>query len=381
MIFPAQPTTQLILLNSLLVVILILLSWGSRVKPYMIPKQRRVLGWVLLFLCMMFPFYDIDFFNYIELMDVLKGAGSNLESIRGEILQTEWPYYYIGKFVNYNYILFRLVVWGGAMALYGFTMRRLKINPSVFILFFTIIALLLISYGRVTLAWAIAFWGYSFLIKPIESHKKIVSYVLGVCLIVFSVNFHKTAVLLPLAFALSTIKFNKALIVILLIAFPFLVQLADSQVLLNILNMSQDESDILNVNTSQYYLASDSGSSAGIAAKLQNILRYFVFYGFLLICVITIFNKQGKQDKFQPVEGFMNVSIWLIYISSIFAFTSSANTGLVYYRFLNFAVFPMTLVLSEMIVNGQQRKLLNLITYCAVFYTIYRLLYALYLAN
>ena len=378
--FPAQPTTQLILLNSLLVVILILISWGAKEKPYNIPKQRRVFGWVLLFLCMMFPFYDVDFFNYIELMDDLKGAGSDLESIRGEILQTEWPYYYIGKFVNYNYILFRLVVWGGAMALYGLTMKRLNINPSVFILFFTIIALLLISYGRVTLAWAIAFYGYSFWVKPIESRKKIVSYVIGVCLILFSINFHKTAVLLPLAFALSTIRFNKVLLIVLLIAFPFLVQLADSQVLLGILNMSQDQSDILNVNTSQYYLTYESGLSAGIAAILQNVLRYFVFYGFLLICVINIFSKQSKKDKFQPITGCMNVAIWLIYISSIFAFTSSVNTSMVYYRFLNFAVFPMTLVLSDLIVTGQQRKLLSVLTYSAVFYTIYRLLYALYLS-
>ena len=62
---------------------------------------------------MIFPFYDIDFFNYIDLMDLLKMQGNDLSSIRGEFLQFEWPYYYIGRFVNYDYLPFRLIVWGG----------------------------------------------------------------------------------------------------------------------------------------------------------------------------------------------------------------------------------------------------------------------------
>lgn len=329
----------------------------------------------------MFPFYDIDFFNYIELMDVLKSAGNDLSNIKGEILQIEWPYYYIGSFVNYNYILFRLVVWGGAMALYGFTMKRLGINSSVFILYFTIISLLLISYGRVTLAWAIAFCGYSFIVKPLEIRGKLLSYFVGVVLIISSVIFHKTAILLPIAFLFSSIKLNRTLIIILLLAFPVLVKLADSQFLLELLSMSQDDSGILNVNTAQYYMATESGKGIGIAALIQELLRISVFYGFVLLCIHRIFNKNNTQNDPNLIKAYMDVALWIIYISSIFAFTTSANTNLVYYRFLNFAVFPMTLCLSHITVSDQQRKQVKILSLCAVLYTIYRLLYAVYLSN
>lgn len=172
--FPSQPTAPLILFNAILVVLLIVLSWRARKAPYIIPAQSRLVCWLLVFVCMIFPFYDVDFFNYIELMDILKYQGNDLDSIKGELLQFEWPYYYIGRLVNYNYLPFRIVVWGGAMVFYILTMRRLDLNPNVFILYFTIIALLLISYGRVTLAWAIAFYGYSFIVKPIEKKSALV---------------------------------------------------------------------------------------------------------------------------------------------------------------------------------------------------------------
>ena len=329
---------------------------------------------------MMFPFYDIDFFNYIELMDVLKSSGNDLSNIKGEILQIEWPYYYIGSFVNYNYILFRLVVWGGAMALYGFTMKRLGINSSVFILYFTIISLLLISYGRVTLAWAIAFFGYSFIVKPLEIRSNLLSYCIGVILIICSVIFHKTAILLPVVFLLSSIKLNRTLVIVLLLAFPFLVQLTDSQFLLELLSMSQDDSGILNVNTAQYYMTIESGNGIGIAALIQEVLRIAVFYGFALLCIQRIFHKKDTHNEPIPIKSYMDVALWIIYISSIFAFTTSVNTSRVYYRFLNFAVFPMTLCLSQITVSGQQRKQVIFLSISAVIYTIYRLLYAIYLS-
>jgi hypothetical protein len=378
--FPSQPTVPLILFNAVLVVTLIALSWRARKKPFLIPAPLRLICWILVAVCMIFPFYDIDFFNYIELMDVLKYQGNDLDSVRGELLQFEWPYYYIGRFVGYNYILFRLIVWGGSTLLYILTMRRLKLNPSVFILYFTIIALLLISYGRVTLAWALAFYGYSFLIKPIESKGKLLSYILGIALIAFSVNFHKTAVLLPLVFLLSSIKLNRGLILALLIAFPVLVYLANSQLLLEILSMSQDDSALLNVGTAQLYMGSDE-DRMGIAAILQEMLRVLVFYGFLFICIRRLWDKQTLRNESRQIKSFADVAIWLIYVSSIFAFTTSANTHLIYYRFLNFAVLPMTVVLSDMAVNAHQKKYIYILNYCAVVYTIYRLLYAIYLAN
>lgn len=378
--FPSQPTAPLILFNAILVVLLIVLSWRARKAPYKIPAQSRLVCWLLVFVCMIFPFYDVDFFNYIELMDVLKYQGNDLDSIKGELLQFEWPYYYIGRLVNYNYLPFRIVVWGGAMVFYILTMRRLDLNPNVFILYFTIIALLLISYGRVTLAWAIAFYGYSFIVKPIEKKGRLWSYLLGVSLIAVSLLFHKTAILLPVVFLLTAIKLNKWSVASLLIAFPFLVYLANSQLLLEVLSMSQDESSILNVGTAQLYMTSDA-DRMGIAAVLQEVLRAMVFYGFLLICVLRLLGKKGINKVPKPIKSYIDVSIWLICISSIFAFTTSANTHLIYYRFLNFAVFPMTVSLSYLTSNGQSYKQISVLNYCAVAYTIYRLLYALYLAN
>ena len=102
-----------------------------------------------------------DWFAYQRIVkdyDFTPGAYHHMEPIYGFII----------RIVNRNYLLFRIIVWGGAFLLVGLTFKRFEINQNVSIFLLVTAFLLTFNYARATLAMACYYYGLSFLIKPIK---------------------------------------------------------------------------------------------------------------------------------------------------------------------------------------------------------------------
>lgn len=100
-----------------------------------------------------------DWFSYQQMVwnyDFSNGATNYGEPVYG----------YIARFTERNYLLFRLIVWGGAFlcALQAFKRMRINVNMAAFMLIAAF--LLRFNYARASLGMAIYFLGLSFLISP-----------------------------------------------------------------------------------------------------------------------------------------------------------------------------------------------------------------------
>lgn len=375
---PKEATPLLTFIELITVVILILLSRNSSRSPYKIPKSHETVSLFLIFFCMIFAFYGGDFYHWADDINDMKGTASNLKYLKDDFLQIEWPYYYIGYYVNYDFILSRIVIWGTAFILFMLTAKRLDINFQTFVFCFAVFALLKASYGRVALAWAIGYYGYSFIVKPPQKAiSKLGSIIVGIIIIAISTIFHKSALLLPLIMSLSLITINKWTFIFIAIGFPVAVFIANSDLLPFLQLATQEESDLINVRTTQYYLEGGADKVVGLGMQVNNFIEYSTYYLVLFLISISIW-KGGYKDWPYHIQRYANVAIWSIVIASIFLFTEGAFTYVIYYRFLYFSVFPIAVLMSYMIVNKNYKKFVKLTYSFATLNTLYMLLYSFY---
>lgn len=374
---PKEATPLLTFIELIAVVTVIVLSRAACRFPFKIPRNKELVSWFLLLFCMVFAFYGGDFYHWVDDINEMRGTANTLKYMQGELMQIEWPYYYIGYFVNYDFILSRIVIWGTAFILFSITAKRLEVNFQTFIYCFAVFALSKASYGRVALAWAIGYYGYSFIVKPPQNtFSKYGSIIIGCIVIAISTIFHKSALLLPLTMGLSLISFKKWTIILLAIGFPIAVLFANSDLLPFLQLATQEESDLVNVNTTQYYLEGGADNIVGIGMQVNNFIEFTTYYLVLVLVVLAIWKGDYKSWPFH-IQKYANIVILTISIASVFLFTKGFNTYVIFYRFLFFSVFPIAILMTY-VVNREKKKFVRLTYIFATISTLYMMLYSFY---
>ena len=201
-----QPTNSELLVSCLICQITFVSALASLNK-----KQTQRMPWLLLFLCSLTYYWNTDFFQYME--DFYNGM---------ETTGAKEPLYkLLYNFTEPYYIVWRSIIWGGAVIFYYITAKRLDISPNYAVYVLILLYLPLFVYGRVILAMTIYYYGLSFAMKPVGNNK-LVSSILGFTISSVSFFAHRSVLPLIVLFPLLSLPLKRSYFKWLLIIIPFL---------------------------------------------------------------------------------------------------------------------------------------------------------------
>ena len=130
-------------------------------------RTRTVILFCGLLLFALTSFVGADFFHYYEFMYEYRGQVFGDQEIGLEAF-----YQYLISFIDGNYFLFRLVVWGSSLVLITYATRKFEAN--IYHTLFLILAgfIITFSYARATLAMAVFSVGAVLISVASESNVK-----------------------------------------------------------------------------------------------------------------------------------------------------------------------------------------------------------------
>lgn len=327
-----------------LVLFCIILStvWKASKYPYILKKRVRHRAYLLILTYFIFAMNDGDWFHLYNLFGEPSFRAREASDISSQSSGLEAAYYYIARCVGYNYILFRFIVWGGASVMSYALGARLGVNKNLYLFFFVIISLDILSFQRCSLAMSFAFLGYSFIIKPVKRHS-FFSILFGVFLILFSTLFHKSAFFLIPVFLLSFISLNKRSLLMLILSLPFLIYFINGFLIDYILNMIGADTTLVNSTVMQSYLERDN-RSFGIGSTIRHIILPLMFLSlFFYIVKHVIIRKVSLPNH---IRLLFNSAFYIIIISFLIFTIDVVNVSEIYMRLLYYSVLPLSVILS-----------------------------------
>ncbi len=365
-----EQTPSLILLNIILYGVIVAILYGPFKRNH-ISKLAKLISIFLILIFCLFAFWGADWFGYLNYFILIK-AGAELSSV-------EEVYTWIINVLSPNYLIFRLIVWGSALALFYKTIRNLDLSVPYALFFFCSIYLIWFSYARATLAMAMMFYGLSLLHRSHKNTK--LTKLLACTYIILSFYFHKSSIFGIIVIILSEsilfLKLNKKWIIFLiLILFPIVVHFLS--LFLNMYvdtSMSEEETILNNYMTAGSKYLLDDSKSLGVGVIMQRFFERFPYYMLAFLSCKLIFNRINIENKIRP---FVWCLIVLIIASSLFAFTSDLNTSVLYGRFIRYAQIPSCIVLTYMYSHRFFPKAVKFTYSFAILGVIYVLLYVLY---
>lgn len=318
-------------------------------------KTRTILLFCGLLLFALTSFMNGDFFHYYEFMSEYKTRVYGDQERGLEIF-----YQYLIYFINGNYPLFRLAVWGSSLILIVFAAQKFRVN--VYHTLFIILAgyIIVFSYARATLAMAVLSVGL--VLASIASlypfFKRFRSTLVAILIIISSIYFHRSMLpIIFIAFGWILMPWKRQLSRYSLWLFPVLVAICS--MILNIAfeevflmaNTIDDQTGML--DKAEFY-AEQEAVETNVNGHIRLALHYSVF--FVPFVIISIFFRST-----QTVRMLDNHIIWLyqaIYLLFVFATSFlfvDMDSNVLFYRYLYMTFIPLTIL----IVYLKDRRLLE----------------------
>ena len=358
--------SPLYVLSCILVWMLGIMSvWKSRNNVNFVSRNGVIVAmFSILYLCV-FAFYDTDYYHYMEIFHSV---------YRGEIFHIEEAYLPIAIFANDNYVIFRLCIWGGAVLFALLAFKRFELPMSLVTLFFLSVVVLKFGYARVSLALAMATYGYSLIIKPI-SHR-ILSCFFGVAIVYVASFFHNSAIFYVLVLMLSLIAPNagKKSIIGLACIYPIMIyifQQYGGELILEYINNEENAQGALS------YVYGDFYGYQGVGVRIRTFLERVPFFISLFLAIYIRWKGIHNTMPYY-MKIVINLCIFAILSALMFSFKTSVNTYTFYYRFLYFAMLPMVSLVVYCLVNRLALRIVSLIFWSGLISTSFNLLYSLY---
>ena len=285
---------------------------------------------LLMFVMILTSFDNLDYFGYRDIV----------ARVRGNYIPHMEPWYgYIAAFVDKNYILFRAIVWGGSIFLCYYTAKMLNLPSGVFMVFLFVAFWMEFHYSRATAAMSVYFLGVSLLLNK-EGGIKFIKNIIGVIIILISLQFHKSmALMIPLTIILL-IPSNKKILVGLLIQTPILIiVLRNSFVDLLTLEANNEQGELI-INKFNAYSEREMASSnwKGMLANVFSYARYYVLFYFITKSLL-----RTKMQIPNQLTGLYKIVIGIMLVCHSLLFLSS-NSYTLYYRYLYMSMIPMSLI-------------------------------------
>lgn len=312
-----------------------------------------------------------DFFHFMDIVhnySFTEGAYNYGESIYKPIIML----------VDRNYLLFRIVIWGGALLLFCIIAKRFEVPTHYAVLLMLILHSRTFCYARATLAMAFASLGFSFFCKT--NNNKIVKFSLGILFMLISTRFHNSSwiMIAMLLFLVIPIETRWGFILSLLII-PLLVRYS-SDIISNIFDYTSSSMDdyYLNQKIERYGNMDESHNIFNTpSAIIGNGLLYLNFFYPVGVILWSIIDK--KHIEF-PTEFKLLFRIVVGYIITSSAFLI-IGSHIISVRVMLMSFIPLTIIISkcyeyniisyktyhQIIILG---VLSNLFTYCYNLYCV-----------
>lgn len=389
-IYNLQSPTSFLIIFCIVFYSLILFVTSKKIS-----KDNNVLrDFILLCLFCIFSFQDTDWFHYVEIFKSYSTPETFTFSYDFLFGKTEYShmekiYSYLAYYSFNNYLLFRLIIWGPALVMFFLACKNLGVKLSYVLYYFVPLFLLLFCYGRVSLAFSMAFYGYSLIVmnfdrkfynkKTLITKKKsfaslVLSTITGGFFIVASLLFHKSVGILLPVFVISIIPLTKKTMLVYMILFvSIIVVVKNIQGYLTLF----DQQESLTISSLQYELENKTTGDSGSLLRqfITYYLKYVPYYLFLFYQVKDVYSVK-KMEFPISIKLISNCAILLILIATAFLL---AGLYTFFYRFIMFSMIPISITLAYSHFFAQNNRGV-IFRRVGIFLAYYKLLYTLYLA-
>lgn len=353
-----------VFLDLIIYSLIVIMLYGRYRYGWKISHSRHNLSIYLMVTFCLYPFFGPDYFHYLQdYNEILTDGWSNMEEI----------YTILIKYVIPNYFFFRLLLWGSALSIVFFIIKKAKVDSDIGMFVFCSMYLPQFSYTRSSLGAALAYCGMVVFLSKKSSVKHMI---MGLLLMASSYLFHKSA---PFAIAVALISimmyysWKKTLLALLVIT-PYAIMKIRG--FLDDFMMIDFDVDATMMMSGQKYLSSED-TQTGIASDILSVLQRLPFY-----IMVLIYLKMYQDKTYKSLDTTMkliaNATFMAVMLASLFLIDIGFNTYAFYYRCLNFTIIPGAIFIAYCKTNHISPRLTNLAFYIGMISSFYWLSYSLY---
>lgn len=318
----------------------------------------------LVFLFCMFAGYAGDFHHYQLEFDSLTRFPDSYTH-----MEAMYPWL-ISHLCYGEYMLFRLIIWGGAVWTYQKALKRMGLDSVfVWVCFAAISLTTAFAIGRGSLGFGLIMLGYSYLIVPGKNKK--LSTILGALCIIGALFTHKSIVLLIPPILLSFVKINFKRSVAIAVVMPLLIAAFRNYLI------GYFEGTTVETAGQSYFVG--TLESFGIGLSLWRYSCYLIVYLILGFFAYRIIVKHMPIDGIVRRIFFFTVILWFEYFLMYMAFTRvGEGDDAMSYRIFTLTYITLPILLGHAMKENYNNKL-TYGTYLLAFFTSnYFLLYNMY---
>lgn len=326
-------------------------------------RMNNLFPELLVILFCVFAVWGADWFHYQEGFNN-RFINSNVEDIYRDII----PFFS-------NYLIFRLVLWGGFFLILKSAFKILTIDYHILLAIFCVGPMIWYSYARVSFAMVLVLFGM--ILTTTNKNKFWV--IVGIAAIAAAYFFHKSALfgiavaLLSLAFVNFNPKFS---IAIAIFSFPILFYFAKNNFLFYMSELALEDSTIGEyAYGGMYYTDGGTMSVVGVSKMILDFLEHASIYVGAFLCLKIIAINKDCNKSIKAVSFYV---VLVTMLASIFAFDLGFNSSTFYGRLLRFAHIPLVVPVAYCFEEKNFPKVTKMFLYLIISSSFCRVLYSLY---
>lgn len=272
-----------------------------------------------------------------------------------------------------NYLLFRIAVWTPACVLFVLTAKRLQVNLNHALFLVVACHFTTFAYARITLALAVAIYGYTIVMRPYRGRNGWRA--AGLLLMALSPLLHRSmAVFLLFVLISRLIPFSRRNITLILCLLP--VAAIAAQIVLSDYLTLLAGNEVLMEKAAGY--ATDEHEAANWKGLIQDTLCCAPFF-VPLYYMARRFDFEGMRDRCAREIYLLYKLLFVIAFAAVAMLIVVKGNTVFFHRFLFMSVIPLSLVFTHMadhrLISFGRYKLVVLL---GVFYMCYTYIFVLY---
>lgn len=311
---------------------LFIVSWywnKYNTKKYL--RKKTDYGFLfLIILYILTAFYNGDYWHYLLYVFKLDLRYAPSEEIYDKIVEL----------VDGDYMLFRLIVWGGALMLFIITSKycKLNVNSTLYCLFAMYIGVF--DYARATLAMAVYFCGFAMLTT--SSKTNFIKIILSILIICFSCTFHTSMNIVIAMTIIILLPLNKKMLLILFIAIPILMSAVN--MLLSVFLGANLETMANVYEKIEQYQSFENTRDYSFLENVRLLWLYCTFFVPFVFSTYIMFFK-NKFDQFPFYVKCLYKIIFAIIMLAVSTKSMGFNNNVLFYRYLYMSMIPLTILI------------------------------------
>lgn len=311
-----------------------------------------------------FAYAEGDFYHYADNYEL------ELHSLAP--VYVEPFYYWLIHNLPGGYYCWRLAIWGSAAIIFAIVFKRLELQINIAAAIFAVYYLWTFTVSRESLGIAMLFLGVTFWIKP--TNKKIISYLIGIGLIVLSFPLHRSILLSIIPFLFSFVRLSKSRFVIILL----LIGVISSLMTYGLTYFAEGNNIGIGDDLSIFEQAAIYANAEKVNITFYGIINEIIRLGGLCFAMCFMLREYTFNKKQLPQEYSPFLMYWFIlFIVSAILYTMDASRFLSS-RMLSKGLPAMVIVLTYYYQTNPITKKGKILLLSLLAYPIYTILFYMY---